>query len=1251
MLVGCETGLRQSLAVPWVKLMRSLVFVVVFMLLPCSIPAQDAQTEAFFENRIRPILSGICFRCHGGERISGGLRVDKRSDLLAGGDSGPAIVVGQPESSLLLQAIGRQPDVSAMPPAVEQSLSPQQVEDFRSWIIAGAVWPERGPAFESSKHWAFQPVVTPSVPETDSDWCRTDIDAFVLRTLTDAGQRPRERADRRTLLRRLTFDLTGLPPTAAELESFEADLDPAAFEKVTERLLASSAYGEKWGRHWLDVVRYADTAGETADYPVPDAWRYRNYVIAAFNQDMPFDQFVREQIAGDILAQENPGERYAEQTTATGFLALSRRFGFDSENYHHLTIHDTIDSVGQTFLGLSIGCARCHDHKFDPISMREYYGLYGVFDSSRYPFPGSEQKQRIRSLAPLVPPERAVAEWQSFVRRTADISRQLAALQRPVPTAVLRSLLDLDGDFELQAPAAGGSTGVPVSPWLYRGPVFITGEAQSPFQHIHPRGRYGLSVAAGTEPWRVWQRLTSGSPAGVSKLWFSADIRVREAAEAQGGHLIRLESGADGHGLDLVLGQGKLMWRSEDSSRLAGEFPVGVWVTLQLEFDLQSQSVECRIGTEQGLQLCKERLPWSKSAPDLLILASDSEGLTDRPGLDIDNIVFQHVPLSAVTTEWVGLSDGEVSTADLALRLRQLMGLDGDLEQQVPGAQLAAPWNSGPGSVVKLRAESQSPLQNVYGAGHQGLHLPQRSEYDGFGLTISDLPLDSAGRVHLSFDVRPYEAAENCGSWRYYVGHGPGPSPALELHFTDRALFLKSAAGYERLCELEVGEWQQVQVILDIRNRQFEGRISNLLKSVNFHGQCLPNWDGVTDYSFIDSYGHLPGVRPALDVDNFVVQAAPIPAAGYKVPTDAAMNSRNEVQRLRQEISKLQGRAEGLQQELQSLLTNGPYPMAYAMSEGTPHDVRVQLRGEPDQAGALVPRGFLKALAVSERGITGSGRRQLAEWLVDEGNPLTARVIVNRIWQYHFGAGLVRTPNDFGVRGAIPADGELLDYLAARFVRDGWSIKSLHRLILSSAVWQQQASSGAGEGDVWCVMRRRLAAEEIRDSVLAISGMLDRLAGAEHPFPRPFEWGFSQHSPFSAVYDHRQRSVYLMTQRLRRHPFLGLFDGSDPNASTADRARTTVPTQALFFMNDPLLHEAAAAWAVRLDESSVDDAERLRRAWGEALLRPPGVEELNDALDFIGNYGAAFPEAERRQKSLEAVLRSLLSSNEFLHVD
>ena len=243
----------------------------------------------------------------------------------------------------------------------------------------------------------------------DTAWIRNSIDAFIRARQAEAGAHPAPMADKLTLLRRATFDLTGFPPTPAEMDNFLRDESPQAYEKLIDRLLASPQYGERWGRHWLDVVRYADTAGETADYPVLLAWRYRNYVIDAFNGDKPYDQFLREQIAGDVLANQQPSENYAEQVTATGYLAISRRFGFDSENYHHLTIQDTIDTLGQSVLGLSLGCARCHDHKFDAVSMRDYYGMYGIFDSSRYAFPGSEQKQKYRAMVPLLPPRESIS--------------------------------------------------------------------------------------------------------------------------------------------------------------------------------------------------------------------------------------------------------------------------------------------------------------------------------------------------------------------------------------------------------------------------------------------------------------------------------------------------------------------------------------------------------------------------------------------------------------------------------------------------------------------------------------------------------------------------------------------------------------------------------------------------------------------------------------------------------------------------
>ena len=328
----------------------------------------DETADAQFENHIRPILVESCFRCHGDAKTSGTLRVDSREALLAGGESGAAIVPGKPEESLLIKAIQRHEDVSAMPPEKDKALRPDQVAAFEEWISSGAHWPADAQenlkvtnigllnrfAIRLNPRWLTRHgFATASTHSFDRVRRRLEFESCSCRRTSC------------TLIRRATFDLTGLPPTPDEVDAFLQDESPQAFERLIDRLLASTHYGERWGRHWLDVVRYADTAGETADYPVPLAWRYRNYVIDAFNADKPYDQFLREQIAGDVLANQEPSEKYAEQVIATGYLAISRRFGFDSENYHHLTIQDTIDTLGQSVLGLSLGCARCHDHKFD----------------------------------------------------------------------------------------------------------------------------------------------------------------------------------------------------------------------------------------------------------------------------------------------------------------------------------------------------------------------------------------------------------------------------------------------------------------------------------------------------------------------------------------------------------------------------------------------------------------------------------------------------------------------------------------------------------------------------------------------------------------------------------------------------------------------------------------------------------------------------------------------------------------------
>lgn len=1247
-----------------------------------AIPAARADDrDDFFEAKIRPVLVGTCFRCHGDIKTSGALRIDSRETLLRGGDSGPAIVPGKPDESLLIRAIQRQPDVSAMPPEKEQALRADQVADFVAWISAGAIWPESSARFEAARHWAYEPIRDAAPPRVqDHCWVKTSIDPFIRARQEAAGVRPAMAADKLSLIRRATFDLTGLPPAPEAVDAFLQDTSPRAFETVVDRLLQSPAYGERWGRHWLDVVRYADTAGETADYPVPVAWRYRNYVIDAFNKDKPYDAFLQEQIAGDVLARQGPLERYAERVTATGYLAISRRFGFDSENYHHLTIQDTIDTLGQSVLGLSLGCARCHDHKFDALSMRDYYALYGIFDSSRYAFPGSEQKQKVRSLAPLLPPRESQARWRAFDTRVAALSDRLAKLNQPTSGAVLRSLDDIDGDFELQAPAAGGSNGVLVHPWQYAGNIAVTNAAQSPFKNYYAMGRVGASVPAGGGPYRIWQALyPRRDPETCDRLHVNLDFRVAASdAGAKGSHRFSLGGFGTAPAVELLISSETVSLRVGDRLESLCALQPNQWHNLQLTLDLRDRLLSGSIGLPDATtEFSGKSLPADRSgAVEMVMFDALDQAETKLPGIEYDNLGVQETPLAPVTTAAPSLatSADQADPAALNEALRSLVGIDGDLELQTKDAPPASPWNPGPNSVVRLSANSQSPYENVFPPGELGIHLPNRGEYDGFGLTLPDVTPDPDGRLFASFDFRCANIdAGGGGSWRFYLGHGPGSSAAVELFFNGAEFFRRSADAREPVCPLAVGEWYQVQLALDLKARTYSGVLASGADSTEFAGQLATGWDGAIDYSFIDSYGHLGGVRPALDADNFAIgdKAIPpldAPPAAFDAGSRAAR--RAQVAEIRQQLAAIQGSVAEEQRELNSLLAEGPFEMAFGMAEGTPHNVRIHLRGEPDQPGEEVPRGLIKVLGGGPLAADtlGSGRLELAQWLTRPDNPLTARVMVNRVWQYHFGRGLVKTPNDFGVRGLPPTHPELLDNLATQFISSGWSVKAMHRLIMLSATYQQSSvvdaiPSDAAQPDAAALdasdlyvsfSRRRLDAEEIRDAILAVSGELDPIPATEHPFPSPIGFGYSQHGPFSAVYDHNKRSVYLMTQRLKRHPFLALFDGADPNATTAERLGTTVPTQALFFLNDPFIHAKAESWAARLQAASDDESDRIQRAWRSALGRQPTEVELAEAAEFLSAYRAelaALNVDNADLRSLAAYLRTIIGSNEFLHVD
>lgn len=364
-------------------------FFPLILLFSASPEKPSAEAIAFFEKKVRPVLVKACNNCHSADTNSrGGLRVDDRNGLITGGNSGPAIVPGHPEKSLLITALSHGDEKLKMPP--KQKLSDEQISDLTKWVKDGAAWPEVRVAVPSKpdaryektrkEHWAWQPLSRPTVPTVkDTHWADSDVDRFVLAKLESKGLKPVADAPREILLRRVTFDLTGLPPTPEQIRAFLADDRSDAWQRLIDSLLASSAYGERWGRHWLDVARYGESTGSSRNLPYPHAWRYRDYVINAFNTDKKYDTFIREQVSGDLL----PGAT-DEQRIATGFLAVgvkdvNQRFRvrFIMDN-----VDEQIDTVSRAFLGLTASCARCHDHKFDPISQKEYYALAGIFRSS-----------------------------------------------------------------------------------------------------------------------------------------------------------------------------------------------------------------------------------------------------------------------------------------------------------------------------------------------------------------------------------------------------------------------------------------------------------------------------------------------------------------------------------------------------------------------------------------------------------------------------------------------------------------------------------------------------------------------------------------------------------------------------------------------------------------------------------------------------------------------------------------------------
>lgn len=960
--------------------------IVILLAILASIAIVDASADdTFFESKVRPLLVKHCYDCHSGTSAKGGLSLDTREGWQRGGDSGPAIIPGKPAESLLIEAINH---LSLQMPPLDRAgkLAADDIAVLTQWVASGAYDPRVQDAKlggmkaeDALRWWAFQPLM-----RVDPSRSLDSIDAFIEHSLEARGMQPSAIADKRTLIRRATFDLTGLPPTPEEVDVFLADQADDAFQRVIERLLATPQYGEQWGRHWLDVVRYADTAGENTDRPLSHAWRYRNWVIDAFNRDMPYDDFVRWQIAGDIVCKDADEPQRSEGIIATGYLAIARRFGHDIDKDIHLMHEDAIDNLGKNFLGLTTGCARCHDHKYDPITAEDYYALYGIFESTRFAFPGCEPKGQPRDMVPLLSAAQIDAVMQPWREQNSRVEAEKERRETLIE-ATQKTISD----------AVSGN--------VYRLASAMVAEGES------------------------------------------VDFDVKQIMVRKGEVIQLIVSPGENHGADSTL----VEWMIRESG--AAE---RIWGTTELVPSLTRRN--------------------------------------PLPGLDGAHWCFF-----------------EVSPAG--------PGFLADKAESINGYSDLKKWSSG---------ETPSVFVNT-------------SEQDVMVWTT--LP----GK---SFFVHP--------------GH-------------NRPVAVAWASPLD-------GEITVTGRVADVHPAKLDG--------VSFELQHIATPDyGTAMLSLGES---LSDMRTA-------VEPAPV------------------------------------------------IPLAYAVVEATPKNAHIHLRGDPEKLGAEVPRRWLAVLGndpVSNNG--NSGREDLAQWIVR--SPLAARVMVNRIWEWHFGRGLVSSSNDFGTRGERPSHPELLDWLAVQFVNGGFSVKSIHRLIMNSNAYQRASEAPlAADPDNQLLShftRRRLTAEEMRDSLLVASGQLDWSPASAHPFPAESTWTFTQHNPFNAVYETNKRSVYLMVQRQRRHPFLSLFDGADPNATTAARKTTTVPTQALYFLNDSFFHAQATAAAMSLIKLA-DDRSRIADAYRVFLQRLPSVTEQDRAQAFLDRYPGSL------EQKWAAYARVILASNEFIHID
>ena len=1007
-----------------------------------------------FDRDIRPILSDNCFTCHGPDEKQRmvGLRLDTREGVFAPRKGYQIIVPGNAAESRLYQKLSAADKAKRMPPPYSgRSLTAQQVELVRRWIDEGANW---------EVHWAYVPPHRPAIPAVrNKRWPRNPIDSFILARLEREGLRPSPEADKATLLRRVSFDLTGLPPTPAELDAFLADRSPHAYEAVVDRLLTSPHYGERMAMEWLDLARYADTHGYHIDSH-RDMWPWRDWVIGAFNHNLPYSEFVVEQLAGDLL----PGATL-DQRVATGFNRnhmINFEGGAIPEEYQNEYVVDRVETTSVAFLGTTMGCARCHDHKYDPIKQKEFYQFCAFFNN----IPEKGLDGRRGNAEPLV-------EIPNDNQKSAleQLSCELEAKKKSMPDET--KLAEMQSEWEKTSLAS-----LPPAP---RDGLLAHYELEGSFQDSSGHYRHGRTVAGEC----------TYVPGPVGK---AAEFDGQTQVEGDGvlrPRLRTLQSGIE-----------------YSVPETGSAFALAFWMR------------------------ATGRTPMS--------VLQEIDAANARRGFELSFDEWQPIPL---------LKRG----AHLSIRLIHRWP-DQSIQIETKQRLVASAWYQ-----ITI-------------------------DYDGSG--------KAAGLV-------------------LYVNGKPEPVDVIADNLT---------GSIQNASPLEIGDKKL--------GSPYKGDLDDL----RIYNRRLT----------------------AKEIESLVIHE-PARATLFLQPGKRA---KEQQERLREyylrygappPLRELNSQIERLTAEKERLEASIPTSMVMAEME-KPRDTFVLARGDYRNRGEKVTPGVPAILPPLPKGAP-LNRLTLARWLVDPSHPLTARVAVNRYWQMYFGKGIVKTAEDFGSQGDPPSHPELLDWLATEFIRTGWDVKAMQRLIVTSAAYRQSShvTPELLEKDPENRLlargpRFRLPAEMVRDNALAISGLLDGRIGGPSVFPYQPK-GLWEEIAYGDVYsaqvytpshgsDLYRRSMYTFWKRTSPPPELVTFDAPSREKCTARRTVTNTPLQALVLLNDPTFVEAARALAQQVIlNAGPDPVRRIDFAFRLAICREPSPREVRVLRALATQELTAYrrdPEAARK---------------------